>query len=226
MPAIDPIALLLAGRYPDPDTGALLGAESRAVVIEDSLEGSEADLVAALGAGRRVAVVSDRITYGVLGARVESALAARFRVQSVVVDADPRADDETVARLLATLEAGTELVVAVGSGTLNDVTKMVAFRRDIPQAIFATAPSMNGYTSLSASITSDGIKRSFRTRTPLGVFFDLRVLAAAPARLIRAGLGDSACRPTAQADWLMQHLLLGRPYREAPFALLAADERD
>ncbi|HEY5945028.1 MAG TPA: iron-containing alcohol dehydrogenase, partial [Kofleriaceae bacterium] len=66
--------------------------------------------------------------------------------------------------------------------------------------------------------------RSFRTRTPIGVYFDLRVLAAAPGRLIRAGLGDSACRATAQADWLLSHLLLDRPYREAPFSLLADDE--
>jgi glycerol-1-phosphate dehydrogenase [NAD(P)+] len=50
------------------------------------------------------------------------------------------------------------------------------------------------------------------------------VLAAAPIRLIRAGLGDSVCRPTAQADWLLAHLLFDRAYREAPFALLAGDE--
>ncbi len=226
MPAPDPITLLLAGRYPDPETGALLAAESRAVVIEDTLDGAEAELVAVLDVGRRVAVVSDRNTHEVLGARVERALASRFTVQSLVLDAGPRPDAATVERLLAALAPTTELVIAVGSGTLNDLTKLVAFRRGVPQAIFATAPSMNGYTSLSASITSDGIKRSFRTRTPLGVFFDLRVLAAAPARLIRAGLGDSACRPTAQADWLLQHMLLDRPYREAPFALLADDERD
>jgi glycerol-1-phosphate dehydrogenase [NAD(P)+] len=226
MPPRDPIALLLAGQYPDPETGELLAAESRAVVIEDSLAGSEAELIAALGVGKHVAVVSDRNTHDVLGARIERALAAQFAVQSIVLDGSPRADDETVARLLAALESPTDLVVAVGSGTLNDLTKMVAFRHGCPQAVFATAPSMNGYTSLSASITSDGIKRSFRTRTPLGVFFDLRVLAAAPPRLIRAGLGDSACRPTAQADWLLSHLLLDRPYREAPFALLADDERD
>jgi glycerol-1-phosphate dehydrogenase [NAD(P)+] len=226
MPVRDPIALLLAGQYPDPETGELLAAESQSVVIEDSLAGSEAELIAALGVGKRVAIVSDRNTHGVLGARIEQALAARFSVQSIVLDASPRADDATVARLSSTLEPSTDLVIAVGSGTLNDLTKLVAFRHGCPQAVFATAPSMNGYTSLSASITSDGIKRSFRTRTPLGVFFDLRVLAAAPARLIRAGLGDSACRPTAQADWLLSHLLLDRPYREAPFALLADDERD
>jgi glycerol-1-phosphate dehydrogenase [NAD(P)+] len=224
MPARDPIALLLAGQYPDPQTGQLLAAESRAVVIEDSLAGSEDELIAALDVGRHVAVISDRNTHDVLGARVERALAGRFTVQSIVLDAGPHADEATVARLLAALAPTTELVVAVGSGTLNDLTKMVAFRRGCAQAIFATAPSMNGYTSLSASITTGGIKRSFRTRTPLGVYFDLRVLAAAPARLIRAGLGDSACRPTAQADWLLSHLLLDRPYRETPYELLADDE--
>src|SRR5574338_981116 len=179
MPAADPIDLLLAGRYPDPDTGEPLVAESRAVVIESSLEGREADLIAALEVGRHVTVVSDRTTHEVLGARVERALASRFAVQSIVLDARPHADEATVARLLVALEPRTELVIAVGSGTLNDLTKLVAFRHGCPQAVFATAPSMNGYTSLSASITSDGIKRSVRTRTPVGVFCDLRVFAAA-----------------------------------------------
>jgi glycerol-1-phosphate dehydrogenase [NAD(P)+] len=226
MPARDPIALLLAGAYPDPETGELLAAESRAVVIEDSLAGREDELVAALGTGPHVAVLSDHTTHDVLGARVERALAGRFTVQSLVLDA-PRADERTVARLRDALAPRTDLVISVGSGTLNDLGKMTAFERGCTHAIFATAPSMNGYTSLSASITtSDGLKRSFRTRTPSGVYFDLGVLAAAPPRLVRAGLGDSACRPTAQADWLLSHLLLDRPYREAPFALLADDERD
>lgn len=224
MPAADPIALLLAGEYQDPETGAILAAESQSVVIEPSLAGAEAELVAGLDVGTHVAVVSDRNTHAILGARVERALAGRFGVQSIVLDAAPRADEATVERLVGLLERRVDLVIAVGSGTLNDLTKLVAFRRGCPQAVFATAPSMNGYTSLSASITVRGIKTSFRTRTPLGVFFDLRVLAAAPPRLIRAGLGDSACRPTAQADWLLSHLLLDRPYREAPFALLADDE--
>jgi glycerol-1-phosphate dehydrogenase [NAD(P)+] len=90
--------------------------------------------------------------------------------------------------------------------------------------VFATAPSMNGYTSVSASISIGGVKRSLRAATPIAAFFDLGVLAAAPPAMIRAGLGDSSCRPTAQADWLLSHLLLDRPYRETPFALLAGDE--
>ena len=56
------------------------------------------------------------------------------------------------------------------------------------------------------------------------MFLDLNVLARAPARLIRSGVGDSLCRSTAQADWLLAHLLRDEPYREAPFALLREDE--
>ena len=47
---------------------------------------------------------------------------------------------------------------------------------------------------------------------PTGVFFDLAVLAAAPARMMRAGLGDTVCRTTAQVDWLLSHLLLDTAY--------------
>lgn len=220
----DPIELLLAGCYPDPETGELLAAETEAVIIEDSLAGREVELVAARGFGPRIAVVSDRNTHAAMGARVERALASAYIVQSVIIPA-PHADAATVAQLGAALAPETSAIVTVGSGTLNDLSKMAAFDRGIPQAVFATAPSMNGYTSLSASIISDGMKRSHRTRTPAGVFFDLSVIAAAPAPLIRAGLGDSTARSTAQADWLLSHLLLDRPYREAPFALLAGDEQ-
>lgn len=219
----DPIAQLIAGRYADPETGELLRAESRSFTMGRKLVGIAPHIVSSLDIGRHVAVLSDTITHPILGARIERELSAGFTVQSIVLD-HPRADSATVDRIVAGLAPGASAIIAVGSGTLNDLGKMVAFQRDIPQVVFATAPSMNGYTSLSASITTDGVKRSYRTRTPVAVVFDLDILAAAPPRLIRAGLGDSSCRATAQADWLLSHLVLDRPYREVPFALLAADE--
>jgi glycerol-1-phosphate dehydrogenase [NAD(P)+] len=224
----DPIAALLAGRYRDPETGELLAASASSVAIEDSLDGREVELVAALAPGlardRPLALVADPDTFEALGRRVERALGSRFAVQRIVLDRAPHADTETLARLSAALDPQTGMVVAVGSGTVNDLCKLAALARGCPQVVFATAPSMNGYTSVSASISEAGLKRSVRAQTPLGVFFDLQVLAAAPVRLIRAGLGDSVCRPTAQADWLLSHLVLDRPYREAPFAMLAGDE--
>ena len=65
----DTIARLVDGRYADPDRGGVLRVPTRAVAIEDSLAGGEADLVRRLGLGRAFAVVSDTVTHGVLGAR-------------------------------------------------------------------------------------------------------------------------------------------------------------
>ena len=124
---------------------------------------------------------------------------------------------------MAATEAADGLI-AVGSGSINDITKYAAHRAGKPYVVFGTAPSMNGYTSVSAAITEDGLKKSLAATLPRGVFLDLDVMAAAPHRLIAAGFGDSLARATAQTDWLMAHLLLAKPYREAPFRLLADDE--
>lgn len=225
-PAIagDPLRLILAGRFPDPDGGAPLSSSVARVVIEDSLDGAEAELVRACGLGGKLAVVSDVDTEAALAGRVAAALASRCHVQRITLGRRPHADTATLGSLTAAIAPGTDGIVAVGSGTINDLCKLAALAIDRPQVVFASAPSMNGFTSVSASLVEAGVKRSVRARAPIGVFFDLAVCSAAPLPLIRAGLGDSLCRPTAQRDWYLQHLLWQRPYRRAPFALLAADE--
>ncbi|MBM3517771.1 MAG: sn-glycerol-1-phosphate dehydrogenase [Alphaproteobacteria bacterium] len=212
---------LLAGREPDPDGGPPLAVPVCSVALADSLAGQEDALVAALALGARLAVVSDPTTHAILGARVERALGARC--VPVRLPEGPRADTETAARL-ASASATADALIAVGSGTINDLCKYVAAEAGKPYAVFGTAPSMNGYASMTAAIMVDGLKRSLPARPPVGVFLDLAVLAAAPPRMICSGLGDSLCRPAAQADWLLSHRLRGTPYRAAPFRLLAEDE--
>ena len=102
-------------------------------------------------------------------------------------------------------------LIAVGSGSINDITKHAAHLTRKPYAVFGTAPSMNGYTSVNAAITEDGLKKSLASTAPRGVFLDLAVLAAAPEETDRGGFGDSICRATAQTDWLLSHLLLATP---------------
>ncbi len=219
----DLIEGLIEGSVADPDGGPALTVPVRAVVIADSLQGAEDELVAPLGLGRRLALVSDPDTDEVLGARVARALSGSATLDRLLLPAHPHADAETVERVRAA-SARADALIAVGSGTINDLCKYAAALDDKPYAVFGTAPSMNGYTSVNAAITVGGHKKSIAARAPAGVFLDLRVLAAAPPRMIRSGLGDSLCRPTAQADWLLAAALRGDAYREAPFALLAADE--
>lgn len=170
-----------------------------------------------------VAVVTDPTTYRVLGHRVLQQLRSVMEAKSVVLPDHPKADVETVASIReATFPC--KALVAVGSGTINDLCKYSAHLTGKPYVVFGTAPSMNGYTSVNASITVGGQKKTLPASGPVGAFFDLGVMAAAPKRMLCAGLGDSICRVTAQADWLLAHLLFDRPYRTAPFMLLAEDE--
>jgi len=217
------IDAVIAGTWIDPDKGTAAHVGIKHVAIEKSLAGMEADLIRRLGFGRNLAVVSDPATHDVMGRRVAKAVASVGPTLLLEFPDPPHADAETVERVrLAT--QGADALIAVGSGTINDLCKMASFKDGKPYAVFGTAPSMNGFTSANAAITVAGQKLSLPSHEPEGVFLDLTVLAGAPKRLIRAGLGDSLCRATAQADWLLAHELRGLPFRQGPFDLLAPDE--
>jgi glycerol-1-phosphate dehydrogenase [NAD(P)+] len=214
---------LLAGKLRDPDGGGMLIAPLKHIVLARGLGEEAASLVAPLSLGRSLAVVMDPDTRRVLGEKVATSLATSFAVRKIVLPRNPHPDMDAVNAVIAKTQT-SDALVAIGSGSVNDITKYVAHLTGRPYAVFGTAPSMNGYTSVSAAITENGLKKSLPAGLPKGVFLDLDVMAAAPERLIASGFGDSLARATAQTDWLMAHLLLGTPYRETPFMLLADDE--
>jgi glycerol-1-phosphate dehydrogenase [NAD(P)+] len=120
-----------------------------------------------------------------------------------------------------------DALVAVGSGTINDLCKYVTATDGRAYCVFATAPSMNGYTSTTASITlANGLKVSKRAHAPKGVFIDLAVNAAAPTYLLAAGFGDCLVRSVAQVDWWLSKRLLDTFYTDLPFRIELADEAE
>jgi glycerol-1-phosphate dehydrogenase [NAD(P)+] len=214
---------LLAGTLPDPDGDGMLCTPLKTIVIGRDLAAEASSLVRPLDLGTRLAVVMDPATMQALGERVADALCSGRQIDRIVLQDHPHPDMDAVRSVIDRTQAASGLI-AVGSGSINDITKYAGHLTGKPYAVFGAAPSMNGYTSVSAAITEGGLKKSLPATLPRGVFLDLDVMAAAPRRLIAAGFGDSMARATAQTDWLMAHLLLGKPYRETPFMLLADDE--
>lgn len=211
---------MVAGRWIHPETGRPAKLPYDIIAIEDDLDGAEADLVARLGFAGRLAVVADPDTWDAMGRRVAGALGP---VDAVILDR-PHADEATVADL-ADRTRHAEALVAVGSGTINDLCKYATFGDGRPYCVFGTAPSMNGYTSTTASITlANGLKVSKPAHAPKGVFIDLAVNAAAPRHLIAAGFGDCLVRSVAQVDWWLSHRLLGTFYTDLPFRLELPEE--
>ena len=214
---------IVAGQWRNPETGEIAVVPYESIVFAPSLAGREAELVAGLNLGSRFVVVADSATFDAMGARVAQALAALGPVRVEILER-PHADMATVAALREKL-AGDEAVIAVGSGTINDLCKYVTGLDNRRYCVFATAASMNGYTSTTASMTLEsGLKVSLPSHAPAGVFIDLGVSARAPAYLAASGFADCLVRSVAQVDWWMSHRLLGTPYHAAPFLIQAQDE--
>jgi glycerol-1-phosphate dehydrogenase [NAD(P)+] len=215
---------VVAGRWRDPETGRPAALPFKTILLAETTQGREADLVAPLALGERLAVVSDEQTYEAMGRRVGAALARRASVAEIVLPVGQHCDEATIAEV-GRLTAGAEGVIAVGSGVLNDLCKHATFLDGRPYAVFGTAASMNGYGASTASVTlASGLKTSLPSQAPRGIFLDLGVSAAAPSWLSAAGLGDSLCRSTAQIDWWASHRLFGTFYSRTPYALQAGDE--
>ena len=214
---------LVAGTWHSPLTGKCLPPVPFGVLaIEEDLTGREAELVASAGLAPPFVVVTDENTHGAMGARVARALAAVGPVREITLE-HPHCDTATINSLAAQIDEG-ESVVAVGSGTINDTCKYATFQAGRPYVVFATAASMNGYASSTASVSlENGLKISLPAQAPRGLFVDLSVCAAAPAYLAAAGFGDCLCRTVAQIDWWMSHRLFGTPYFWEPYVIEIPD---
>ena len=73
---------------------------------------------------------------------------------------DVNAEHSVVEKSQEVLGSTRATPVAVGSGTINDLTKLAAHRLGRSYMAVATAASMDGYTAYGASITHRGSKMS------------------------------------------------------------------
>ena len=153
----------------------------------------------------KILVVFDNHTYEVAGKRaVELLIENGFNVKELLFDTGDDIlipDEKTLGRIVQEQDLDTSLMVAVGSGVINDSVKFVTSRSGLPYIIVATAPSMDGYVADGAPIFSQGYKYSPVAHLTYGLVGDTDILKTAPQDLIQAGYGDVVGKITAIADW-------------------------
>jgi glycerol-1-phosphate dehydrogenase [NAD(P)+] len=166
---------------------------------------------------RMFLLVADTNTFAVLGEAVEKELRKRrWEVTTVVLqDKEVLADSRTILRVLLAYDTLARTFLAVGSGTITDITRLVSHRTGNRFISIPTAPSVDGYASTNVPLIVDGIKKSFTTRAPAAIFADTTTLSSAPKRMIAAGFGDMLGKYTSIADWRLGHLINDQPYDES-----------
>ena len=112
--------------------------------------------------------------------------------------------DQAAALAGEIIEEGVTVAVAVGGGRVIDTVKLAASRTRIDFVSVPTAISNDGISSPVASLVGRGGKRSSHAASmPGGIIMDLEAIASAPARSLRAGVGDLVSNLTACMDWRM-----------------------
>jgi len=119
------------------------------------------------------------------------------------------ADNHGVALAMEQLPDKCDYLIAVGSGTIHDITRYCAYKMGIPFVSCPTAASVDGFCSSVAAMTWDGFKKTFTALAPKIVVADLDIISKAPAFLTSSGFGDMIGKFIALADWKISHELTG-----------------
>ena len=173
-----------------------------------------------------IVCISDANTWAAAGEQAVRKLHAQGRrVERHAIDrhhqpahADQQSVEEVVVALKNVDAAG---LLAIGSGTINDIGKSAATTAETPLITVATAASMNGYPSAISALTVDGVKITEPCDPPAAIIADPQVLATAPSAMTGAGFGDLLSKNASTADWVLSHTLHGEYF--CAFAVAVAE---
>jgi glycerol-1-phosphate dehydrogenase [NAD(P)+] len=104
------------------------------------------------------------------------------------------------------------LSIAVGGGSIIDVTKFAANQTNTEWISVPTNCSSDSISSPVASIKNNGTRMSVGARAPVAIIADMEILAHSPYRFIAAGVGDTIAKYSAVRDWELGHVVKGEYY--------------
>lgn len=184
--------------------------DTRKLVVDVGARHKVGEVFAELFGNSPCIIIADDNTFAVAGKEVHDALKTSGRecLQPLVLEAEGLyAEYSFVTRIEQALAGNKAIPIAVGSGSINDLTKRAAHVCGRQYLSVATAASMDGYTAFGASITHEGSKQTFDCPAPIGVVADLEIIAPAPEGLNASGYADLVAKVPAGLDWLLADCL-------------------
>lgn len=202
--------------------GRTHSVDIKKILIESGCIVKLPEVIRELG-GSRAFMIADNNTYAVAGERVEVLLAeAGIPCNSRVFRSEkPLVPNEYVAgSAVAHMNMEDDIIIAVGSGSLNDTARLLSSRTNRPYIIVATAPSMDGYASTVSPLILDGMKITLPAVYPAAIIADTSIMKDAPMTMLTAGFGDIIGKYTALADWRLARDINGEYYCDEVVALV------
>ncbi len=162
----------------------------------------------------KIFLLSDVNTYPLAGDRICNMLEDNgFSVSGYSFPQSHLEPDEyAVGSAVMHFDQSCDTVVALGSGVINDIGKILSAQKKTHYIIVGTAPSMDGYASATSSMARDGLKVSLPSRCAEVIIGDTDILKNAPMKMLKAGLGDMLAKYVSICEWRIANLILGEYY--------------
>ena len=171
--------------------------------------------------GKRVAVVYD-INTAPYAKDMISALEKNgvLYISNIAFNDEELIPDERVVAETERGSFGCDYLLAVGSGSLNDVAKAVSTKLGIECGVLATAASMDGYCSCGSALMRGGVKVTDTVHAPSDVLIDPEIIRNAPKLMTASGFGDIIGKFTCLTDWRMAAAVRGEDVDEKSFSMM------
>jgi len=133
----------------------------------------------------------------------------------VILDpTDLHANEHGVELLMDRLPQEAKVLIAVGSGTIHDITRYCAWKIQADFVSCPTAASVDGFCSSVAAMTWHGCKKTMTAVAPRFVLADTEIIKNAPVHLAKSGFGDMIGKYIALTDWKIANILTDEFYCE------------
>ena len=185
--------------------------DTKLVEIGSGITPKTGEYLASVGFPKKILAVADKNTLKASGELLDCLRKDGYDIKLWLYD-DLKLAEMSQVEDVQRESAGCGGILSIGSGSLNDICRVASYREGLEFAIFATAPSMDGFASDTAPITENKFKLTRQAKQPVAIIGDTKILAAAPAELKAAGFGDMIGKYTALADWKISNILTGEYY--------------
>ena len=185
------------------------------VTIEEGAINSIPGYAKAYGA-KKAFIIGDINTYPLAGDKITAMLEAEGICCTSYVFKERRLepDEKAVGSLVLHYDAKSDIIISIGSGVINDISKIIAYQTNTPYVIVASAAFMDGYAAGSSSMAIDGVKVTVPAKSPDVIIGDINILNGAPIHMAKAGLGDMLAKYVSICEWRLSNLINGEYYCE------------
>lgn len=157
-------------------------------------------------------LISDTHTYAIAGKIAEEVLQkAAITFSSHVLkspeNSDLAADEHALGSIAMANDIDADIIISVGTGTINDLGRYFSYITGRPFMLIATAPSMDGLVSGVASLIFHNMKITFPAQEPLALICDPEIMAKAPLKMLAAGAADILGKYNCLLDWKLSHIV-------------------